>query len=53
MSLSACAPSGAVPEVCPAWLRTVAPIYTQDGDTPRTETRVFALNEAGQAVGCW
>ena len=53
LSLSACGRSGVSPDVCPAWLRAVAPIHTQAGDTPRTERRVFALNEAGQAVGCW
>lgn len=53
MSLSACGRGGAVPEVCPAWLRVVAPIYSHPSDSPRTQDRVAALGEAGQAVGCW
>lgn len=53
MSLSGCGKSGVSPDVCPVWLRTVAPIHTHAADSPRTEARVFALNEAGQAVGCW
>lgn len=55
LSLNACAPSGSgvVADVCPAWLRHVAPIRTNPPDTDQTKRLVWALNEAGEAVGCW
>lgn len=54
MSVSGCGTSGPVTtDVCPAWLRAVAPLYAHPSDSDRTRDRIAALGEAGAAVGCW